>query len=60
MVFVDILDSIIQMLLLNVLLDALKIVVDSAYSRDYSYHSRKIEKIPVAKNTIPKNNNVFF
>ena len=48
------------MLLLNVLLDALKIVVDSAYSRDYSYHSRKIEKIPVAKNTIPKNNNVFF
>jgi hypothetical protein len=36
MVFVDILDSIVQMLLFDVLLDTLKIVVDCAYIiRDY-------------------------
>ena len=42
------------------ILEIPQIVVDSMYIRDHKYYSRKIEKIPVTNNTIPKNNNVLF
>ena len=54
-----ILERIVHMMLLNVLLNARKILVESAHIRDHQYHPRKIEKIPVVNNTIP-NLRYFF
>ena len=58
-VFMEILERIVHMMLLNVLLNARKILVESAHIRDHQYHPRKIEKIPVVNNTIP-NLRYFF